>query len=72
MDMPVTLGLAAGFLALAAFCGWMGARPPNLIKGPRLIPYRLIMLLAAAGAILMLTHVVNLAGFKTGANRPGF
>ena len=69
MEMTLTLSAAAAFAALAAFAGWRGARPPNPHKGPRLMPWRFIMLLAAACAMLMLVHVVNLLGFTTGNGR---
>ncbi len=71
MDLPLTLTLACGFLALAVFAGWRGARPPNPHKGPRLMPWRFLMLLAAAGLLAMLVHVVNLLGLTTGAGRQG-
>ena len=45
--------LAAGALALVAvFAGWRGARPPNLRRGPRMVPWRFLMVLSATGAIL--------------------
>ena len=62
-----TTAIAAGVGALiTALCGWMGARPPNPHKGPRLLPYRLFMVLGATFVILMLVHLVNLAGMTTG------
>jgi hypothetical protein len=66
MTLPVTLALGAAFLALAVFAGWRGARPPDFAKGPRLAPWRFIMLLAAAGALMMIVHLVNLMGMTTG------
>ena len=42
------------------------ARPPDLQRGPRLIPYRMIMVFAGAGALIFLVHLVNLAGVVTG------
>jgi amino acid transporter len=72
MDMPLTFALALGFGALAAFCGWRGARPPNVIKGPRIIPWRMLMLLSAVGCIMMLVHLVNLAGVPTGNHQGQF
>ncbi len=66
MDLAATLGVILGFPALTAFAGWRGARPPNLVKGPRLIPWRLIMVLAAAAVLLVLVHAANLLGFETG------
>lgn len=52
MDTKLLIGLAAALAALAAFAGWRGARPPNPHRGPRLFPWRFVMLLAAACAIL--------------------
>ncbi|MGE5565198.1 MAG: hypothetical protein ACM3YN_03440 [Parcubacteria group bacterium] len=66
MDYPLTFSLLAGFVVIAAFCGWRGALPPNPLKGPRLIPWRPLMVLSSAGALLMLVHLVNLMGLKTG------
>jgi hypothetical protein len=69
MDLPLTLALAAAFAALTVFCGWRGARPLDIVKGPRLAPWRMLMLLSATGCILMLVHLVNLAGMQTGGGR---
>jgi hypothetical protein len=66
MDLRLTLALAAGALAIAVFSGWMGAKPPNPHKGPRLIPHRLIMVTATAILLLLLVHAVNLLGVRTG------
>jgi hypothetical protein len=66
MSFGPTLAITAGLLALAVFAGWRGAQPPNPLKGPRLIPWPMIMLLAAAGILPMLVHLVNLAGVTTG------
>jgi len=66
MDFPLTLAISAGLLALAVGSGWMGARPPNPHKGPRLMPWRLIMLLSAAVLMVVLAHLLNLVGVTTG------
>lgn len=66
MSFTVTLACTAAAVALAAFCGWMGSRPPNPVKGPRLIPYRAIMLLAGTLAVLLVAHLANLGGMRTG------
>ncbi|MDB5425341.1 MAG: hypothetical protein JWQ29_2757 [Phenylobacterium sp.] len=66
MSLQLTLALAAGLLALTVFAGWRGARPPNPLKGPRMIPWRMIMLIAAACTLPMLAHLLNLAGVTTG------
>ena len=67
MEMRETLVLLALAAALAAFSGWRGARPPNLMKGPRMIPWRAIMLAAATLAFLLLVHVVGLLGLRGGS-----
>ena len=62
MDWTPTLVALAITISLGVLFGWLGARPPNLAKGPRLIPYRFLMLMAGAGVILLLIHVKELAG----------
>jgi len=69
MDWTITLGLMALFAGVGLVCGWRGAHPPNLAKGPRLIPYRFLMLLAAFGFVAMAAHALGLAGIVTGGNR---
>jgi hypothetical protein len=66
MGFSLTLGLAAGLVLLSLFAGWGGARPPDPRRGPRMIPWRFIMTLAAMGAFVMAVHLVNLLGFTTG------
>ena len=66
MTLPVTLMVAAALLALAAFAGWRGARPPNPLRGPRMIPWRAIMVTAAAFLLVVVVHLLNLMGVKTG------
>jgi hypothetical protein len=62
MDLPLTLTLAAALLALGLLAGWRGARPPDPHKGPRMIPWRLIMVTAAALLLPMLVHLAYLLG----------
>ena len=66
MSLTLTLGLGAVLLALTLLAAWRGARPPDLRRGPRLIPYRFLMLMGAAGLIVILVHLVNLMGVTTG------
>jgi hypothetical protein len=69
MELSLTLAAGAVLLALTLFAGWKGARPPDLRRGPRLVPYRFVMLLGAAGLIVILVHLVNLMGVSTGPDR---
>jgi hypothetical protein len=62
MDMTTTLAITAALLALAVFAGWRGALPPNLVKGPRMIPWRGVMVLSAAAMLFLLVHLANLLG----------
>jgi hypothetical protein len=66
MDLPLTLALAAALMALAVFAGWRGARPPDLTRGPRMAPWRFLMALTALAALVLVVHVMNLLGVKTG------
>lgn len=66
MSLTLTLALLASALGLTAAFGWLGARPPDLRRGPRLLPYRFLMLLSAAAGVMMLVHLVNLMGVTTG------
>ena len=62
MDPRTSLALGAGLLVIAIFAGWRGSRPPNPHKGPRMVPWRFIMTLAAAGALILLFQAAQLAG----------
>ena len=57
LSLTMSIILGVGCLALAAFCGWRGARPVNPRKGPRMVPWRLLMVMLAFGAILMLYQI---------------
>ena len=66
MELGPTLLLLALAVLVAGGAGWMGARPPDLQRGPRLAPWRVIMVAAAVCALLMVVHLMNLAGVSTG------
>jgi hypothetical protein len=66
MSLTVTLSFAAVALAVGLFCAWRGAAPPNPHKGPRLIPYRFLMVLSGAMLLYLAAHVLNLLGVTTG------
>jgi hypothetical protein len=67
MDWTPTIIALGLCFALAVTFGWLGARPPDPARGPRLIPYRFLMLLAGAGVLLLLIHVRSLAGLGADA-----
>ncbi|ATC31446.1 hypothetical protein CA606_03255 [Caulobacter vibrioides] len=66
MDLPVTAAAAILFLILAVLFGWLGARPINILKGPRMVPWRPLMMICVVGLMLMMVHLVNLLGVQTG------
>lgn len=60
MDLQPTLALAAVLAAVALFAGWRGARPYQPMKGPRLVPWRFIMVTASALLMPTLVHLAQL------------
>lgn len=50
---------------LAIFFGLMGARPMNPLKGPRMVPWRFLMLFSFTVALLLLVHLLTLLGLKS-------
>lgn len=66
MDLTATIATAVVLLLLAVLCGWRGARPSNVLKGPRMIPWRPLMMVCVVAFMLMLVHLVNLLGVETG------
>lgn len=65
MSPSLTLTLLAASSAVAVFSGWRGARPPDLMKGPRMVPWRFIMLVAGALTFLLLIHLVTTLSGRT-------
>lgn len=65
MGLALTLWITGALAALALASGWLGARPPDPRRGPRLIPYRFIMTLSVAGLIYLAVHLLSLVGLKT-------
>jgi len=62
MDLRTALTLSGACMALGVFAGWRGAQPPNPMKGPRMVPWRFLMVLAATGALIFGIAAAQLAG----------
>lgn len=62
MTLTTTLILLSAAVAVMVFCGWRGARAPDPFTGPRMIPWRFLMIGAAAVAMLLLIHLATLFG----------
>ncbi len=58
MDATLTLILLIASIAIVVFSGWRGARPTDITRGPRMMPWRFIMLLAAALVFFLLIHLM--------------
>ena len=62
VSLILTLILLAASVGLTVLAGWRGARPPDVVRGPRLIPWRFLMILAVAFSSLLLVHLGTLLG----------
>jgi hypothetical protein len=66
MDLDLTLTAILGVVCAlaAAGCGYMGARAPDPRRGPRMLPWRFMMLVLALVTLLLASHLLNLLGLK--------
>ncbi len=62
VSLSLTLILLAVCLAVTVFAGWRGQRPPDLLKGVRMAPWRFLMLLFGAISFLLAVHLAALFG----------
>ena len=69
MSLTLTLVLIAAFATGFGLSVWRSGKPPDIARGPRMIPWTLIAILCAATEIFLLAHLVNLLGFETGGGR---
>lgn len=60
MSLSLTLILLVALTALAVLSAWRGARPPDIRKGPRMVPWRFLMIVSAAVAVYLLMHLVGI------------
>ena len=64
LDLPLTAILAVVCALFAAGSGYMGAKMPDPKRGPRMLPWRFLMLLAGLMAMLLVVHLLTLLGLK--------
>ena len=67
MGLTLTAILTLSAAVLGGVFGWLGARPPDPRRGPRLAPWRMLMALSAVATLILVVHLVNLLGFTTGS-----
>ncbi len=65
LSLTFTLILLAVSVAVTVFFGWMGARPMNPHKGPRMVPWRFLMVLSFTAVLILLVHLLTMLGLKT-------
>jgi hypothetical protein len=68
MTLPVTIALLALGAVLTGLFGWLGARPKTLGR-PQMVPWQLLMMVAAAWCLMMIVHLLNLLGAHTGGGQ---
>jgi hypothetical protein len=64
VPVSLTLILLLVCLTITVFTGWRGQRPPDLVKGPRMAPWRFLMLLFGAISFLLAVHLAALFGLS--------
>jgi hypothetical protein len=64
LDLQSTILALCASVAIAVFCGWRGARKWTVFEGPRIVPWRFLMLLAFAGALFMAKQTLELLGLR--------
>ncbi|MGD2133300.1 MAG: hypothetical protein PVI23_10940 [Maricaulaceae bacterium] len=67
----LTVALIALGLGVLVFAAWRHGRPPDFAKGPRMIPWMMIVLVAATWLLVMVVHLANLFGLETGQRWSG-
>lgn len=61
------LACIAGFL----FCSWRANRPHDGLE-PRMTPWKMLMMMCAVLLLLIVAHLLNLAGLETGPDKSPF
>ncbi len=66
IELAATMAVVLAAAGFSVFSGWRGAQPPDLARGPRLVPWRPLMMAAGLLTLLALVHLLNLLGVETG------
>ncbi len=65
LSLPLTASLLIIAALFTALCGYMGGRTLKAHEGPRMVPWRFLMILAFTVALLMIVHLLSLFGIQT-------
>jgi hypothetical protein len=60
MTLTISLILLAPAIVLAVLFGWLGTRSHDHLKGPRMINWQVMMMIAAGASLALAVHVVAL------------
>jgi len=71
LDWILTLCGMAGFAILGVIANWRAGLPWNDAK-PRVVPWRLVIVLSGFAFVVLLIHLANLAGVETGPEHSPF
>lgn len=71
LDLILTLTGLVGAVALGVIANWRAGLPWNDLK-PRRVPWRLVLIFTVFVFVLLLVHLVNLAGVETGPENSPF
>lgn len=66
MDLLITLLALAAVAGFIVFCAWRDHQPRPAGPEPRMISWPLMMVLSSGVALMVIVHLVNLLGVKTG------
>lgn len=72
MGLIPTLIVMAVALGIAVFARFRANKPQEPGDPPRLINWNLVMIVAGVVCVLMLTHLISLAGVETGQGRGSY
>lgn len=70
MTWPITILALIANAALLAIAIWQSGRPRKDSLNARWIPWKFVILLAAAFLVYLMVHAVNLMGLHTGGQNP--
>lgn len=71
LDLILTLTGLVGALGLGIVANWRAGLPWNDLK-PRRVPWRFVIILSGFVFMILLVHLVNLAGVETGPENSPF
>lgn len=71
IDLIFTIGGLIGFAVLGVVANWRAGLPWNDAK-PRIVPWRLVIVLSGFGFVVLLIHLANLVGVETGPENSPF